>query len=353
MALKQFPFVKMTALLLSFLVPNSAIAACYTNGASGRLENYCALDKIQNAKVDLRTIQLIDYRLKREGMRRGLGLQTQIATNTINKFAYPIISYSDNINGGNSSETLVLGDLAFMGEKELYRKDGIVAGLGIGFNGRYIHSEGRYLNYGLGASYAHSPEYGIGIATSNLKISSVNHIRNWWYLDVHANSSRVRKKITDDTSSNISLVSSKVYKSGQSAYSEVSFGLNRYFAESYTQNQLMFRYDTIHSNGVNSSVDLNFGENVSNTLATKMAMNAKIITQIVKKPLIFSIGYASADGGVLLGYERSNQTYSISASYPVWNNLTVSIGYKETDSTIDYFDTRAPVIGLQFSSISF
>jgi predicted porin len=84
-----------------------------------------------------------------------------------------------------------------------------------------------------------------------------------------------------------------------------------------------------------------------------MAMNAKIITQIVKKPLIFSIGYASADGGVLLGYERSDQTYSISASYPVWNNLTVSIGYKETDSTIDYFDTRAPVIGLQFSSISF
>ena len=66
-----------------------------------------------------------------------------------------------------------------------------------------------------------------------------------------------------------------------------------------------------------------------------------------------SIGYADADGGLLLGYERRDKTYSISASYPVWRGLTASIGYKETDSTIDYFDARAPVISLQFSNFSF
>ena len=76
----------------------------------------------------MRTIKLIDYKLKREGERRGLGLPKRVAANTTSKSAYPILSYSDNINGGNSPEPLVLGNLSFDGEKELYRKEGILGG---------------------------------------------------------------------------------------------------------------------------------------------------------------------------------------------------------------------------------
>ena len=40
--------LKMAAFGLSFLLPSFAEAACYIEGASGRLANYCALDKIQS-----------------------------------------------------------------------------------------------------------------------------------------------------------------------------------------------------------------------------------------------------------------------------------------------------------------
>jgi hypothetical protein len=86
---------KMAAFGLSFLLPSLAEAACYIDGASGRLASYCALDKIQGARVDLRSLQLIDYKLKLEGKTDGLGFPSRMKKNSLNKSLYPILSYSD------------------------------------------------------------------------------------------------------------------------------------------------------------------------------------------------------------------------------------------------------------------
>lgn len=330
-----------------------AVGACYIDGVQNRLANLCALDKIQGATVDLRTLELIDYKLKLEGSSNGLGLPTRMAASTTSKSAYPILSYSDNINGGNSPEPLVLGNLSFDGEKELYRKEGIIAGLGAGLNGRYIHGEGRYLNYGVNASYVHSPKHGLGIATGSANVSSINHIRNWWFVDAHANTSRVRKDITDDTNSNLSIVTSKVFEPSDSIYSEASFGVNRYFAKSYNQNQVLLGYKSIHANSVYSAFNLTVGDAVKNQLANRFVLSGQIVTQLANKLLKLSASYSQADGGILLGFERRDETYSISASYPLWRGLTASVGYRKTDSTIDYFDVSTPTFDIQFHSYNF
>lgn len=350
---KQLLAIKVAAFALPLCLPNSTAAACYTEGASGRLGNYCALDKIEGARIDVRTAQLIDYKLKLEGSTRGLGLPTRVKPHSTSKAVYPILSYSDNINGGNPPEPLVIGNLTFAGDEELFRKEGVVAGFGASVSGRYIHAEGKYFTYGVNASYAHSPKYGLGIATTSANLSSINHIKNWWFLDVHANTSRMRKDITDETNSNISLISSKVYASGEDTYSEASFGVNRYFAESYNQNQMLFGYKTIHANSVYSALNLTVGERVENQLATKFALSAQIVTQLVNKPLKLSASYSQADGGMLLGVARDETTIAVSASYPIWKNLTASVGYRATDSTIDYFDMSTPTFDIQFSSYNF
>ena len=338
---------------LSFFFTTTAYAACYVDGVSGRLVNYCALDKIQGATVDVRTAQIIDYKLKLEGSTRGLGFPSRVKPHSVSKSLYPTLSYSDNINGGNSPEPMVLGNLTFNGEEDLYRKEGIVAGVGAVLSGRYIHAEGKYLTYGVNASYAKSPKHSLGIATTSASVSSINHIKNWWYLDVHVNTSRVRKDITNDKNSNLTVVTSKVYSSGDNTYSEASLGVNRYFAEAYNQNQLVLSFDTIHPGGVHSAIDVTFGEAIENQLATKFLLRAKVITKLANKPLTLSASYADADGGMLLGFERSEETYSISATYPLWRSLTASVGHRTTNSTIDYFDVSTPTFGIQFSSFNF
>ena len=343
----------MAALGLSFFLPSLASASCYTDAASGRLSNFCALDRINGTRVDARSLQLIDYKLKLEGSERGLGFPNRVQVHSSSKAIYPILSYSDNINGGNSPEPLVLGNLTFEGDKQLYRVDSLTAGLGVGLNGRYIYDDGRYLSYGANASYAYSPEHGIGISTTSANVCSVNHISNWWYVDACANTSRVRKDITDDTNSNISISGSKVFTSGENSYSQMNLGVNRYFASAYTQNQVVIGLDTIHANGVYSGFDVTFGESVENQLATRFSVSAQVTAQVANKPLTLSASYARADGGMLLGVERSENTIGISASYPVWKNLSASIGYRNTDSTIDYFDVSTPTFGLQFAATQF
>ena len=102
-----------------------------------------------------------------------------------------------------------------------------------------------------------------------------------------------------------------------------------------------------------SAIDVTFGEAIKNQLAAKMSLHAKVITKFANKPLNLSASYANADGGILLGFERKDKTYSISASYPLWRGLTASVGYRTTDSTIDYFDVSTPTFDVQFSSINF
>lgn len=344
----------MAALVLPlFFLPTPVSAACYVEGASGRLGNYCALDKIKGARIDVRTAQLIDYKLKVEGKRTGLGFPSSVKPNSTSKSFYPILSYSDNINGGNSPEPLVLGELSFDGEEELFRKEGVLTGFGVGLSGRYIHDEGRYLTYSANASHAHSPKYGIGITTTSASACGVNHVKNWWYVDICANTSRVHKDITDETNSNLSLASSKVFESSDGVYSEASIGVNRYFAESYTQNQLTLEYDTIHSNGVVSALNITVGESVTNQLTTQFAVQGRVSRQLANKPLTLTASYSKADGGMLLGFERSEKTYSVSASYPIWRSLKATVGYRTTNSTINYFDVSTPTFGVQFSSIQF
>ena len=234
----------MAALGLSFLLPETASASCYIDGASGRLSNYCALDKIQGARVDARTAQLIDYKLKLEGSTRGLGFPARFKPNSTSNSLYPILSYSDNINGGNSPEPLVIGSLTFgrwmklsIAKEGRRRLDLVLALVGVIFTQRE-----NTLPTVLMPATPHSPKYGLGIATTSANVSSINHIKNWWFLDANINTSRVRKDITDETNSNISLISSKVYASSENTYSEASIGVNRYFAESYNQNQLLLGY---------------------------------------------------------------------------------------------------------------
>lgn len=338
---------------LLFSLPTVASASCYVDGASERLSNYCALEEIQGARVDFRSIQLIDYKLKSEGRLRGLGLPGRVSPNSIAKALYPILSYSDNINGGNPSGPLVLSNLTFEGDEALYRKDGIVAGLGAGLSGRYIYDNGRYVAYGVNSSYAQSFKYGIGVASIGARICSVNYIRNGWYVDGCANTSRVRKSIIDDINSNISLVTSKVYSSAEGIYNEASFGVNRYFADSYTQNQAVLGYKTIHENGVYSALSFTFGEAVENQLATKFSLSGQISMQLASKPINLTTTYSMSDGGMLLGVERNERTIEFSASYPIGRHLNASVGYRKTDSTIDYFDVTTPTFGIQFAPLQF
>ena len=212
---------------------------------------------------------------------------------------------------------------------------------------------GRYVNYGLGASYAYSPEHDIGIERRFATVCSKNHVRNWWYLDGCVRSSFVHKELTEETRNSISLSTSKLFTTSEDVHHEVSVGGTRVYDEDYEQDQLSVGFETIYSNGWYSTVDATIGEDVDGEIAVQNAVSASLSLPVFERSLTISASYSEADGAKLFGIERADYTTSVSASYNVYRNIDVVAGYTETDSTIDYFDKSSPSFSVRFEPIRF
>lgn len=343
------------ALLFFLTCPAYATAAnasCSVS-ANERLTNFCLVQLANTQLLDIHTAQIIDYRLKREGYTDGLGMRGQLDTFSFQPYVTPILDYETDINGGNPNRPLQLGSLTFTGNPELVREEGVVLGAGVGANGRYITGQGRYIDYSFGVSYAHSFEHNIGIQRRFASICSRNHLTNWWYLDGCANSSYVEKDLTEATRNALSLTTSKLFTSSANNHHQASIGVNRIYDEDYQQNQLVFGFQTIHRNGWHSALNATLGESIDGEIAVREALSASLSLPVSNRRLTLSASYSEADGARLLGFERAENTWSVSATYSINDNIDVSIGYVETNSTIDYFDVSTPTIGINFRPIRF
>jgi hypothetical protein len=311
------------------------------------------VERASRQAIDLKTAKIIDYRLKREGYERGLGLSGRAKQFSLQPYITPILNYETDINGGNPSKPLQLGSITFTGDPNLGRKEGIVAGAGVGAYGRYLAGEGRYIDYSFGASYAHSVDYGIGIQRRFANLCSKNHLKNWWYIDACAGSSYVEKDLTYDTRNTLSLTTAKLFTSSPNSHHQASFGVNRVYDEDYEQNQLVLGFQTIHRNGWYSAINAVFGESIDGEIAVREAVSASLSLPVRNRRFTVSASYSEADGAKLLGFARADDTWSVSVSYNVYKNVELSVGYTDTDSTIDYFDVSAPTLSVSFTPLRF
>ena len=78
---------------------------------------------------------------------------------------------------------------------------------------------------------------------------------------------------------------------------------------------------------------------------------ATVGTTVFDRALTATVGYSFSDGGRLLGFERNDTTRSFNISYRLTQNLSANLGYRDVDSTIDYFSEREPVVSVQFAPL--
>ena len=345
--------LKYIVFFLIFALPGQARAMCLIKEADHPLQIYCLVSEAKSKRIDLMTTRIIDFRLKQVGYVRGVGLPGRVKSTTVESYATPILDYSTDINGGNPTKDLVLGNLTFKGDRAFYRKKGLLVGAGIGAGGRHIYGAGRYVDFGVGASYAHSLDHDIGVTRTFINACSKNHVRNHWYLDACATSQKLKRDIADDTNSSASLNIAKLFTTGSSNYHQASFGVRRFFDDDYEQNQLTFGLQNIHSNGIFTAFNAAVGANVKNMLATSHSISATVGTSLFNKPISATYSYSFADGGKLLGVDREDSSQSIAITYTVHPRFNITVGYRALDSSIGYFNESEPIIGIQFAPIRF
>ena len=339
--------------ILFFVLPLQAAAQCYDGGASERLQNYCATERLNGSYADLNTLRFVDNRLKSEGFARGLGLPGIVPRHT-NKVEFaPSLRYSSNINGGNSSEPLVLGQSTLVASPDTLRTSGIVAGGAIGTSGRYITGMGRYVDYSLKASYEHSPKYNYGVLKFAVRGCSMNSLGVLFYFDICGQSHGTDKALSNSTISSISASFSHIFNSSVQAFNEAGLSFTKHYSEEYVQNQFGLKRATIYESGLATNFNIRFGEPVANNLAVRFYGSVELNKRFLGRPLSVTLGYIEADGGVLLGFERHDRTQFLTLRYPIMGDVSLELGYTKTNSSISYFDARSPSIGLNFNKLRF
>ena len=334
---------------LLLLAPQKA-SACAAAGDE-RLQSYCMFQSFHNRLVSTAELDFFNFKLWGQGYSNTPHTQKEIR-NQIDFINSVNLSYSDNINGGNPHGDLTLGTLTFTGDPDLEKKSGLLANLEIGLSGRLIYDEGRYLDYAASTTLASSID-GLNSITSNkIGICSQNHIVAWWYVDVCLLRQEIQKEITQESIWRQSIAVSKISNFSDFYFAKYTFGYSLINNDIFEQDQYFAEIESIGFNGYGSRVRVTYGEAVPGELAQKLIIDGTVSINIDEAPLAIGLSYSEAEGGSFFGYDRNENSYSVSASYPVRDNLVISIGYSVIDSSIDYFDNQSPTVNLQFTKIN-
>ena len=121
-------------------------------------------------------------------------------------------------------------------------------------------------------SYAHVYNYSNSILKTSADACFNNHLKDLGYLDFCSSAHKTFKNFIIDNRSDISIFGSKFFSSAKFRHHEASLGLRRNFANTYTQNQLVFRAVTLHKSGVYSKVSATFGDAVTGKLVMRKSL---------------------------------------------------------------------------------
>ena len=263
---------------------------------------------------------------------------------TTSQSIYPIMAYSNNINGGNLNSSIQVGDLTFIGNKEYDAKSGLIFGGGFSLKSKFFFSRGKYLETNLNASIAASPAHEwLQVRSENISACSKNHIKEWIFFDACASWAHNKREFSNTTNKSISTAITRLFMSGQS-FHKSSFIVKRFFSDKYQQLQSSLVLNSLLPNGYKTNISFTKGEPVKDIISLNYSIGFSINSIINKKSLKVSLSHSFYDGGLFLGSIREDTTNQISLSYPVYKGINITLGYTSNVSTIKSFNNNGPLI---------
>ena len=321
---------------------------------SERLELYFLTEKLLNTKI-LNTNEFIQLSLnsKSLGFKDLKDNDKKKSIFSTNRAFYPIITYSDNINGGNLFQTIQLGGLTFEGEEEAKAKSGLLIGGGIFLGIKKQYGIGRYLDVRMNASLSVAPTHDwLSIRDESIIACSKNHLKGWVFFDACAHWGHNKRQYIDEINKSLSVSLSRLFIS-RKVFNESIFTIKKHISNEYHQMQGIFALNSLLPNGYKTNFSMVLGEPVTDLISLNYSLSLAVSKYIKRKPLRLSLNQTHYDGGKFLGVDREDTTQQISISYPIHNRFNIALGYTRNISSISSFSHNGPHIEISFPARSF
>ena len=350
-------FIKMEKLrnshckLLMFLI--SLFLCPFANG-SERLELYSLSQRMIDHKI-MSIQDAIQFNVKSRSLGfEGISIKKKIDyTVKTNRAFYPIIAYSDNINGGNLNQTIQVGNFTFIGDEGTKAKSGIIIGGGVALGIKKLYDRGRYIDLILNASLTAAPLHDfLQVRNESITVCSKNHVEEWIFFDACASWAHNKREFSDSINKSISTALTSLFMSGRS-FHESSLTAKRFISDEYQQMQGSVALNSLLPNDFETSIFVTKGEPIQDNISLNYSLGLSINRRIKNKPLKVSLKQSFYDGGRFLGVTREDTSKQISVSYPVYKRFAVSIGYEINDSTINSFSHTGPLVSFSLPTFNF
>ena len=311
---------------------------CNAGIASEILSNFCLLENLQRGGRSLNELITISQRLSLIGYKHQFGeLSIPVSKYLRATNLTPTFEFSPNTNGGNPKGTLVLGDIQLSGDKSRTKREGILLGMGVRDQGRFLTGHSSFINYDTNIRFSFSPEHGDRQFSLASEICGTHHAGNWWYWETCLNGQKSYKILQTTNQSSIHVKSSKTFHGIGNIYHQFSTGLNRIRTGDYAQYQTSVSLETIHSKILHSKFKLTLGERITDEMALQKAFDGSLTLRLRNRPVTLSAGYERQDGGQLFGRGRYDEITRFGLSFPLSHNAFMSISRHEVSSSISYF----------------
>jgi len=264
----------------------------------------------------------------------------------------PILSYDDNINGGNRSAEFDVGGFTFSGDPRFLAKEGIVVGGEVGGTLRYAYGRGRYVDLSGGVSAVYSPKHDISKYAVGLSACSRNHIQGWTFLDVCARANKLFTELDSSTSYAISTKGTQLFSFAGFDH-EASVGLRKAFYDGYNQASTSFELVTSLRKPGSVSLELEVGERVDGENALKNRIALGYRTEVMERPVSLSVSRSVFEGSSFFGRVREDENLALSVRASITPQISLGITSRKNDSTVDFFSYDSISLDLGITGFTF
>jgi len=266
----------------------------------------------------------------------------------------PSFRFENNINGGNPTGPLILGDAVFIGDPTFNKKSGTVADLKVQLQGRFLVGLGKYADLKFTHQVATSLHDRVSFHLNLLGGCYHHFVRSWNYIDVCGMKSVSSKALSSDDSMSKSLSFTRLVHTNSYGNNMLTLGVGLENDDGVEQRHYFIRLNNKNIAKTDPSFTVKLGELPKRFLSLDRSFEGRF-NLLYNETLSVNLyaRYAHYKGGQILGFPRNETHKNIIAEIPIAQHVIASFGYFETDSNINYFDERGPIFGLYFTNFEF
>lgn len=263
--------------------------------------------------------------------------------------AWPILSWSQNFNGGIPADSIRIGPFDFQIAEADRARSGIVIGAGAGASARFSYATGSVLR--VSAQVATSVLAGEGLSRSEVgtAICAQHFAGGWAWIDACAGVSATRASGQNDLVQRNYSIGPVMVGAPFGLDQQLALSLRHRDRSDFSQSALAMDWTGAVPDLGALSIGAEIGRRVEGQNVPLRGLSLGLARPVMGRPAWVRIDWQRIEGGQFLGQPRQDRVVNVTADMQVTPRVAVQASIGRRDSNINIYDEPLGALTLRLS----